>query len=62
MDYVITLLEKEKKTLERTIRDEDLMHKNMKQATSQLKNISEIKKVLKILKAKTRSVHGTSGN
>lgn len=57
MDYVITLLEKEKKTLERTIREEDLMHKNMKQATLKLKNIGEIKRVLKILKAKARPVH-----
>ena len=57
MDYVITLLEKEKKTLERTMREEDLMRQNMKQATSQLKHIGEIKRVLKILKAKARPVH-----
>lgn len=57
MDYVITLLEKEKKILERKIREQDLMHKNMKQATLKLKNIGEIKRVLKILKAKARPVH-----
>jgi hypothetical protein len=54
MDYVIKLLEKEKKMLERTIHDEDLMHKNIKQATIQLKNVNEIKRALKVLKAKLR--------
>lgn len=52
MDYVIQLLEKERKMLEYTLREEDLMHKNMNQATQNLKKIAEIKRAVKVLKVK----------
>lgn len=54
MDYAIQLLEKEKKVLEKMIKGDDLMHKNMRMATQGLKNINEIKRALKLLKIKTR--------
>ncbi|MEH6307196.1 hypothetical protein RYH73_16230 [Olivibacter sp. CPCC 100613] len=54
MDYVIQLLEREKKELEVDIRQGDLMHKNMKQATQYFKNISELKRAIKVLRAKAR--------
>ncbi len=53
MDYVIEVLEKEKKVLEGSIRNEDLLHKDMKQATRYMKNIQELKRAIKVLKAKT---------
>jgi len=53
MEYVIELLEKERKHLERNVRDQDLMHKNMNQATLQLKYINELKRAVKILKGKS---------
>lgn len=54
MDYAIKILEKEKKIIEQQIRQEDLMHQNMKQATQYLKNISEIKRAIKLLKVKAK--------
>lgn len=54
MDFVIKLLEKEKKIIAQQIHEEDLMHKNMKEATLQLKRITEIKKAIKVLKAKSQ--------
>ncbi|WP_156142835.1 hypothetical protein [Sphingobacterium sp. SYP-B4668] len=53
MEYVIELLERERKSLERGVRDQDLMHKNMNQATLQLKYINELKRAVKILKGKS---------
>lgn len=55
MDYVMLLLEREKKNLEKHMHTEDLMHRNRQQANLQLKYIHEIKRALKVLKAKTRT-------
>lgn len=52
MDYVIELLEENKKYLERNIRDNNLMQINMKKATEQLGQISQLKRAVKILKLK----------
>lgn len=57
MEYAIQLLEKEKTMLERMVIEEDLMRKNMSKATRSLKNIGEIKRALKILKVKIRSLN-----
>lgn len=56
MEFVIAILEKEKKTLETTIREQNLMMKDMRQATSTLKNINDIKKAVKILKLQARKM------
>ena len=52
MEFVIQLLEKKKKALERSIREEELMLKDKKQATVYLRNINEIRKAVKLLKIK----------
>lgn len=54
MDYVIELLEENKKYLERHIRDNNLMQKNMKKASEELSHVSQLKRAIKILKLKTR--------
>lgn len=54
MDYAIQLLEKEKKLLESSIREQDLMRKNMRQASQYMKKISELKRAVKVLKTKSR--------
>lgn len=58
MDYAIQLLEKEKKMLESIIREQNLMQKNMKQAACYMKNISELKQAVKVLKTKSRLTAG----
>lgn len=52
MDYVIELLEENKKYLERNIRDNNLMQTNMRKATAELSQISQLKRAIKILKLK----------
>jgi len=54
MDYVIRLLEKEKKTLETGIREADLMHRDMRQASQCFRNIGELKRAIKVLKVKVK--------
>ncbi|MCL7986643.1 hypothetical protein M8998_01690 [Sphingobacterium sp. lm-10] len=54
MEYVIQLLEREKKVLETSIRDQDMLRKDMRKATLHLKNINELKRALKVLKTKVR--------
>ncbi|MCL1650592.1 hypothetical protein M2T70_16645 [Elizabethkingia anophelis] len=54
MDYVIELLEENRKYLERHIRDNNLMQKDMKKATEELSQVSQLKRAIKILKLKNR--------
>lgn len=54
MDFVIDLLEENKNYLERQIRDEDLMRKNLRMATASMQQISQLKRAIKILKQKNR--------
>lgn len=54
MEYVIQLLEKKRKALEKTIREEELMLKDKKQANAYLRNISEIRRAIKVLKTKLK--------
>ncbi len=56
MEFVIAILEKEKKTLEAAIREQNLMMKDMRQATATLKNINDIKKAVKVLKLQVRKM------
>lgn len=52
MDFVIQVLNKERKAMERQLRQEELMQNDMKKASIFLRNITEIKKATKILKSK----------
>lgn len=52
MDYVIELLELNRKNLSRHIQDTNLMHANMKKATAEMAQISQLKRAIKILKLK----------
>lgn len=56
MEFVIGILEKEIKTLESAIREQNLMMKDMRLATANLKNSNEIKKAIKILKLQSRKM------
>ena len=56
MEFVIAILEKEIKTLESAIREQNLMMKDMRLATANLKNINDIKKAIKILKLQARKI------
>lgn len=53
MEYVIELLEDNKRYLERYIRDNNIMQKDMKQAAQQMGQINQLKRAIKILKLKT---------
>lgn len=52
MTYAIKLLEGEKVNIERSMKSEDLMRKDMKRATTEFRKITEIKMALKLLKSK----------
>ena len=54
MEYVIELLEENKKYLERNVVKTNLMKVNMPKATRDLKKVSELKRAIKILKLKNR--------
>ena len=53
MEYVIELLEAEKRQIGQKIRNQRLMEKDMKKAVTELAKVTEIKKAIKILKLKT---------
>ena len=59
-DYIsiekINKINQEKKTLEAAIREQNLMMKDMRQATATLKNLNGIKEALKILKLQARKM------
>ena len=52
MTYVIKLLETEKTSIERSMKAGDLMRRDMKRASEEFRKLTEIKKALKVLKAK----------
>jgi hypothetical protein len=54
MDYVIDMLEENKKYLERHIKKVGLMQTDMRKATKELHRVTELKKAIKILKQKQR--------
>lgn len=54
MKYAIELLEKEKKTLENELRIKDTLRYDIKRGVQHLKEIKELKRALKVLKAKFR--------
>ncbi len=56
MKFVIGILQKEIKNLESAIREQNLMVKDMRLATANLKKSNEIKKAIKILKLQARKM------
>lgn len=52
MDYAIELLEKEKYRLESTVKQQDLMHTDMKKAQAYFKSLNELRTAIKIIKNK----------
>ena len=54
MDYAIDQLERAKRNLNREIKDNSLMVKDMNNASAKLKNVSELQKAIKILKMKKK--------
>lgn len=54
MNYVLQLLEDEKNGIEKRMRNEDLMRKDLRQANICLKQIHELKRAIKLIKGKNR--------
>lgn len=52
MEYVIELLLGEQKILQKLLKSNDLMRKNMSIASTAMANISQLKQAIKILKHK----------
>jgi len=52
MKFVIELLEENKKHIERNIRNNNMMHNDMRKATAQLAQVNQLKRAIKILKLK----------
>jgi len=57
MEYVIILLEENRKRLERHVRDANLMKADIQLATKEMQQIGQLKRAIKILKQKAKS-HG----
>lgn len=57
MNFVLNILEAEKKKLEAELRNNHLMHSNMQKARLNMSVLAEIKQVMKLIttKMKTRS-------
>ncbi|MFC5046353.1 hypothetical protein ACFSTE_03945 [Aquimarina hainanensis] len=52
LTYPIQILEQEKKKLERTIKKEELMKKNMTHASAQLRKVAQLTNAIKYIKQK----------
>jgi hypothetical protein len=59
MNYAITLLEKEKKKIDREIRIDNLMQQDMKKARAEMSKLNELKRAIKILKQKQKKMKNT---
>lgn len=55
MEYVIILLEENRKRLERHVRDTNLMKADIQLATKEMQQIGQLKRAIKILKQKATS-------
>mgnify|MGYP003575474119 FL=1 len=55
MEYVIILLEENKKWLERHVRNSNLMKTDIQQAAKEMQQIGQLKRAIKILKQKIKS-------
>lgn len=54
MDFVIALLKEHKKGIERNIKRQGIMRKDMTKASHELAKVSKLKRAIKILKLKNR--------
>ncbi|MEN7547101.1 hypothetical protein AAG747_04235 [Rapidithrix thailandica] len=54
MDYVIELLMSEKRNLEKRIKQDELLHKDMRKATIALKQLTQLKLAIKYLRQKNK--------
>ena len=50
MDFVIDLLQRHQKEIDRSVKNNDLMRKDMRMATLELSKVNELKRAIKILK------------
>ena len=54
MDFVIDLLQSHQKEIDRNVKINDLMQKDMRMATLELTKVSQLKRAIKILTIKQR--------
>ena len=50
MDFVIDLPQRHQKEIDRSVKNNDLMRKDMRMATLELSKVNELKRAIKILK------------
>ncbi|MGJ1262486.1 hypothetical protein [Sphingobacterium spiritivorum] len=55
MEYVLHVLENERKQLRKILYEEDLMRRNMRKATFAMKNIRDLEIAIKLLKHKSKN-------
>lgn len=55
MKYAIELLEKDRRNLERTIKNSELMKKDIQKASVDLQKLSDLKKAIKLLSVRSRN-------
>lgn len=54
MDFVIDLLQSHQKDIDRGVKSENLMQKDMQMATRELAKVTQLKRAIKILKLNQR--------
>lgn len=57
MEYAIELLEKNRRNLERTIKNSELMKHDIQKASIDLQKLSDLKKAIKLLSVQSRKSH-----
>lgn len=56
MEYAIEVLKQHQKTIERMVRNDNLMLVDMSQATKELHKMTQLKRAIKILKLKNKKL------
>ena len=54
MDFVIDLLQSHRKEIDRSVKSDDLMNKDMQMAILELSKVNQLKRAIKILKINQR--------
>lgn len=57
MEYAIELLEKDRRNLERRIKNSELMKHDIQKASIDLQKLSDLKKAIKLLSVRSRKSH-----
>ncbi|MFA7447614.1 MAG: hypothetical protein WCY77_04190 [Weeksellaceae bacterium] len=57
MEYAIELLEKDRRNLERTIKNSELMKHDIQKASIDLQKLSDLKIAIKLLSVRSRKSH-----